>query len=78
MSGNMHGFSTNQIESRWSVLKRWIRKRSGGKLPGKDRQGWKRVLAEFQWRKYIQYNHNIASNNYRFVPPMFFRMLAAL
>ena len=30
---NENGFTTNMIESRWSVLKRWVRKRTGGRMP---------------------------------------------
>ena len=30
---NSHGFSTNPIECKWFVVKRWIRQRMSGKLP---------------------------------------------
>ena len=30
---NVRGFTTNAIEAKWSVLKRWVRRRSGGRLP---------------------------------------------
>jgi hypothetical protein len=73
---NMHGFHTNQIEAKWSVLKRWIRKRCGGRLPGKkNRALWKLVLQEFQWRKHIQYTKNVHSN--RLMPRAFFEILGA-
>ena len=73
---NMHGFSTNQIEAKWSVLKRWVRKRCGGRLPGKkDRAAWSLVLQEFQWRKHIKYTKDVHSN--RLMPRIFFEMLAA-
>ena len=47
-----NGYTTNHIEQRWSTLKRWARKRCGGKLPrSKDREFWNRLLQEFQFRK---------------------------
>ena len=53
---NRNGFTTNGIESRWSVLKRWIRKRYGGKLPAyKDRNAWRLLVEEFQYRKYLKH-----------------------
>jgi hypothetical protein len=74
---NPNGFSTNQIESKWSVLKRWIRKRNGGKLPGrKDRRGWKLLLQEFQWRKMLKYTRGVTSA--RFLPRLFFEAVATL
>ena len=73
---NDNGYSTNQIEAKWSVLKRWIRKRSGGKLPGKkDRAQWKIVLQEFQWRKHLQYQLDVTNDRLVFVH--FFRAVAA-
>ena len=68
---NDNGYSTNQIENKWSVLKRWARKRHGGKLPHrKDRQGWTNLLGEFKLRKYFQYAHGTdASDVKRFVIP---------
>jgi len=30
---NSNGFTTNHIENRWSLVKRWVRKRMGGRLP---------------------------------------------
>jgi hypothetical protein len=51
---NCNGFTTNHIEGRWSVIKRWGRKRYGGRLPAhNDRTKWNALLAEFQWRKII-------------------------
>ena len=41
-------FTTNHIESRWSALKRWLRKRCGGKMPRVDQ--WGRYIHEYQWR----------------------------
>jgi len=49
---NAHGFTTNHIENRWSLVKRWIRKREGGRLPShNDRQKWRRLLNEYHWRR---------------------------
>jgi hypothetical protein len=51
---NVNGFTTNAIEARWSVIKRWIRKHLGGKLPGhSDRDKWTTLLTEFRYRKYV-------------------------
>lgn len=49
---NPRGFTTNGIEAVWSVVKRWIRRRCGGKMPSHaDRTKWRLLLDEFQWRK---------------------------
>ena len=49
---NENGFTTNGIEARWSVLKRWVRHRFGGRLPRtNDRAAWRALLSEFQFRK---------------------------
>lgn len=49
---NSNGFTTNHIENRWSLVKRWIRKREGGRLPShSNRQRWKCLLNEYRWRK---------------------------
>ena len=51
---NSRGFTTNAIEARWSVLKRWARKHLGGKLPGhNDRAKWRMLLIEFQYRQFV-------------------------
>ena len=74
---NMNGYTTNQIEARWSVLKRWIRKRNDGRLPaGKDREGWKLILLEFQWRKRMQFVNNVDQSNTRRFPTLFFQAVA--
>ena len=55
---NRRGYNTNAIENRWSVLKRWIKKTKGGKLPpSSNRRLWNNVVTEFQYRK-------VASKNY--------------
>ena len=55
---NSRGFTTNGIEAKWSVLKRWIRKRYAGKLPrGTDRAKWARLIGEFRFRKFMQAMH---------------------
>ena len=52
---NDGGFSTNAIEDKWSVLKRWLRRRLGGFLPGRaDRATWKKYIEEFQFRKLVK------------------------
>ena len=51
---NARGFTTNHIEAKWSVLKRWLRARLGGALPrGNDRSTWRAYILEFQFRKFI-------------------------
>jgi len=47
---DLHRNTTNHIEPRWSVMKRWLRKRAGGKVPS-GRLGLQRYLREFQFRK---------------------------
>ena len=47
------GRTTNGIENRWSVMKRWLRKRCGGMLP-RGRENIKLYLREFQWRKVVR------------------------
>jgi hypothetical protein len=44
---NVNGFSTNGIEARWSVLKRWVRKSCGGRMPTHgDRPRWARLVTD--------------------------------
>lgn len=51
---NANGYSSNHIEGRWSVVKRWTRYRNGGKLPVyTDRCEWTKLLNEFQFRKLL-------------------------
>ena len=58
---NARGYSTNAIESKWGVVKRWIRAKFGGRLPQHhDRAKWKLVLNEFQYRK----THGSVSRDY--------------
>ncbi len=76
---NAHGYSTNQIEATWSVLKRWLRKRFGGRLPSKtDRAAWSTYLGEFTWRKLMQSEKGSDTLLGPEVAPMFFRAVAEL
>ena len=51
---NANGFTTNHIENRWSLVKRWVRKRMGGRLPlHSNRAKWDSLLKEFTWRKVV-------------------------
>lgn len=51
---NANGFTTNHIKNRWSTVKRWVPKRSGGTMPRRnDRCKWARLLTEFRWRKIV-------------------------
>ena len=75
---NTNGYSTNQIENRWSVLKRWARKKYGGKLPGnKDRVAWTALLEEFQYRKYVQHQSGRAAGDAADNVMYFLRAVAA-
>ena len=75
---NQRGFSTNQVENKWSVLKRWIRRRNGGAIPAKrDRKGWKLWLGEFTLRKYFQHLYGYAPSEKRFFVVPFLKALAA-
>ena len=50
---NSNGFTTNHIENRWSLVKRWVCKRMGGRLPlHSNREKWTRLLNEFHWRSW--------------------------
>ncbi|CAK0869782.1 unnamed protein product, partial [Prorocentrum cordatum] len=49
---NPRGFTTNGLQSVWSVVKRWVRRKCGWRMPyHSDRQKWRDLLAEMQWRK---------------------------
>ena len=51
---NARGFTTNLIESKWSALKRWIRKRYSGTLPNSnERSKWTRLIAEHRFRTFM-------------------------
>ncbi|CAE7687762.1 hypothetical protein AK812_SmicGene9476 [Symbiodinium microadriaticum] len=44
-------YSTNAIEAKWSLLKRWAHRKLGGKLPShSDRVKWHRLINEYQGR----------------------------
>ena len=47
---NVFGLDTNRIESVWGALKRWLRKRGGGRLP-LGRVSVELCVWEFLWRK---------------------------
>ena len=70
---NARGFSSNQVENRWSVLKRWMRKRYGGRLPVQsDRQKWSKVINEFRYRKFVQRNNTLDNGHTWIVPTKVF------
>ena len=49
---NAKGYSTNAIEAKWSVVKRWIRSKYAGRLPQHhSRDKLRNLLKEFQYRK---------------------------
>ena len=52
---NSHGFATNPIEAKWSLIKRWIRHRMSGRLPGhSDRHMWRLLIDEYQTRNLLK------------------------
>ena len=66
---NENGYSTNAIEARWSVVKRWVRKRNDGKLPAhSDRARWNLLLNEFRYRKQASQGSTLDYGNTYFVP----------
>ena len=66
---NANGFTTNHIEQRWSAVKRWVRKRSGGMMPShSDRSKWARLLPEFWWRKIVSRDHSLDGGRTWHVP----------
>ena len=67
---NQNGFSTNAIECKWSVIKRWIRQKMSGILPAhSDRQKWSLLIDEFQARSLLkaQASHSFDRGNTRAV-----------
>ena len=49
----------------------------GGKLPGAtDRDAWRALISEFQYRKLIQSETRVASGDNRFAASAFFRVVA--
>lgn len=66
---NANGFTTNHIENRWRVVKRWVRKRMGGRMPlHNDRRKWRQLLHEFHWRKIVSPGHSLDWGNTWYVP----------
>ena len=66
---NANGFTTNHIENRWSVVKRWVRKRMGGRMPNhSNRLKWRALLNEFQWRKIVSKGHSLDWGHTWYVP----------
>ena len=74
---NRNGFTTNHIENRCSLVKRWIRKRMGGRLPlHSNRDKWIRLLNEFHWRQIVGQGHSLDWGHTWYVP--FHQSLMAL
>ena len=66
---NSRGYSTNSIENRWSVLKRWLKKKCGGKLPPiRSRDVWKNTISEFTYRKMASRGQSIDDGHTFIVP----------
>lgn len=63
---NVNSFTTNHIENRWSIVKRWVRKAFGGRMPShSDRHKWVRLLKEFIWRKHHSEGNSLDFGNTR-------------
>ena len=75
---NEKGYSTNAIEAKWSVVKRWARKKCGGRLPThSDRRRWRLLLGEFQYRKRACQGNTLDHDHTYFVPlKAFLKVLA--
>ena len=50
---NADGFTTNHIESAWSVLKRFLKRRCGGRLPPMERELVRELLNEFSFFRLV-------------------------
>ena len=67
---NANGFTTNHIENRWSLVKRWARKRGVCRLPShSDRKRWTCLLNEYRWRK-LQASRKAQGNKHVYVVPL--------
>ena len=67
---NKNGFSTNAIEAKWSIMKRWIRQRMGSKIPShSDRAKWRLLIDEFQARALLKgsASHSLDRGNFSVV-----------
>ncbi|CAE8610168.1 unnamed protein product [Polarella glacialis] len=66
---NPRGFTTNGIEAVWSVLKRWARKRQGGRMPShSDRVAWTALINEYQFRKVASRGETLDNGNAYYLP----------
>ena len=67
---NKNGYSSNAIEAKWSVLKRWIKKTRGGKLPSNNnRADWRKLVHEFHYRKIMSKGHS-NDGGHTFIVPL--------
>ena len=74
---NARGYSTNAIEAKWSVVKRWIRSKYGGRLPQhNDRRKWRVLLQEFQYRKRYGTHTRDFGNSYKVLLNVFLAHIA--
>ena len=66
---NAKGFTTNAIESKWGILKKWLKSKYGGKLPNySDRVKWRYAINEYQARCYLSMDHALMDEKYYYVP----------
>ena len=66
---NAEGYTTNAIEAKWSVLKRWVRKKLGGRLPAhSDREKWRAMISEYTYRSLASRGHSVDYDNTYMVP----------
>ena len=48
---NERGYSTNAIEIKWGIVKRWVKKKCGGALPKLSREDSSCLFQEFFYRQ---------------------------
>ncbi|CAK0791422.1 unnamed protein product, partial [Prorocentrum cordatum] len=66
---NARGFTIDAIESKWGILKRWLKAKYGGKLLNyADRVKWRYAINEYQARCYLSMDHALMGEKYYYVP----------
>jgi len=66
---NKKVYTTNPIEAKWYLIKRWVKSKSGGKLPShSDRERWHMLINEYQARQFLSIGSAFDYDNYFTVP----------
>ena len=61
---NKNGYTTNPIEAKWSLIKRCVRSRYGGKLPShNDRETWHKLINEHQAQLFLSIDSTFDFDN---------------